>query len=198
MVVILVVESELMLLVESTWNRVMRERRQALEEAYKIDLSAKPGSKEGQVSMGDVSPLWEETAMKAWQLFIESQKKKANNGHQKRAGLLSSALQSVQKRFGKDPVCTPEGFVSDMEAHWQTCETIFDSMLKSHAQMMHSEKDRMAIQWLRIEEDLLRERGLFGPGPGVFLKQGWVQNTAEGRNRTRSRIRRQQLHRSIK
>uniref|UniRef100_A0A8C2HPE0 WDFY family member 4 n=1 Tax=Cyprinus carpio TaxID=7962 RepID=A0A8C2HPE0_CYPCA len=70
MVVILVVESELMLLVESTWNRVMRERRQALEEAYKIDLSAKPGSKEGQVSMGDVSPLWEETAMKAWQLFI--------------------------------------------------------------------------------------------------------------------------------
>uniref|UniRef100_A0A673JM56 WD repeat- and FYVE domain-containing protein 4-like n=1 Tax=Sinocyclocheilus rhinocerous TaxID=307959 RepID=A0A673JM56_9TELE len=70
MVVILVVESELMLLVESTWNRVMRERRQALEEAYKIDLSAKSGSKEGQVSMGDVSPLWEETAMKAWQLFI--------------------------------------------------------------------------------------------------------------------------------
>ncbi len=67
---ILVVESELMLLVESTWNRVMQERRQALEEAYKIDLSAKPGSKDGQVSMGDVSPLWEETAMKSWQLFI--------------------------------------------------------------------------------------------------------------------------------
>ncbi|RXN17560.1 WD repeat- and FYVE domain-containing 4-like protein [Labeo rohita] len=166
------VESELMTLVESTWNRVMRERRQALEEAYKIDLSAKMGSKESQVSMGDVSPLWEETAMKAWQLFIDSQKKKANNGHQKRAGLLSSALQSVQRRFGKETVGTPE--------------------------MMHSENDRMAVQWLRIEEDLLRERGLFGPGPGVFLKRGWVQNTAEGRNRTRSRIRRKQLRRSKK
>ncbi|XP_050981588.1 WD repeat- and FYVE domain-containing protein 4 [Labeo rohita] len=192
------VESELMTLVESTWNRVMRERRQALEEAYKIDLSAKMGSKESQVSMGDVSPLWEETAMKAWQLFIDSQKKKANNGHQKRAGLLSSALQSVQRRFGKETVGTPEGFILDMEAHWQTCETIFDSMLRSHAQMMHSENDRMAVQWLRIEEDLLRERGLFGPGPGVFLKRGWVQNTAEGRNRTRSRIRRKQLRRSKK
>ncbi|XP_052429042.1 WD repeat- and FYVE domain-containing protein 4 isoform X1 [Carassius gibelio] len=190
------VESELMLLVESTWNRVMRERRRALEEAYNIDLSAKPGSKEGQVSMGDVSPLWEETAMKAWQLFIDSQKKKANNGHQKRAGHLSSALQSVQNRFGKETVGTPEGFILDMEAHWQTCETIFDSMLRNQAQMMHSENDRMAIQWLRIEEDLLRERGLFGPGPGVFLKRGWVQNTAEGRNRTRSRIRRKQLRRS--
>lgn len=64
--------------------------------------------------------------------------------------------------------------------------------------MIHSENDRMAVQWLRIEEDLLRERGLFGPGPGVFLKRGWVQNTAEGRNRTRSRIRRKQLRRSKK
>lgn len=36
--------------------------------------------------------------------FSDSQSKKVNNGHQKRAGLLSSALQSVQKRFEKDPV----------------------------------------------------------------------------------------------
>lgn len=64
--------------------------------------------------------------------------------------------------------------------------------------MIHSENERMAGQWLRMEEDLLRERGLFGPGPGVFLKRGWVQNTAEGRNRTRSRIRRKELRRSKK
>lgn len=192
------VESELMTLVESTWSRVMLERRQTLEEAYKIDLSAKSSGKEGQVSMADVSPLWEEQATKSWQLFIDSQKKKANNSHQKRPGLLSSALQSVQKRFGKDSVGSAEGFVLDMEAYWQTCETIFDSMLRSHIQMMHSENDRMAIQWLRIEEELLRERGLFGPGPGVFLKRGWVQDTAEGRNRTRSRIRRKQQRRSKK
>ncbi len=38
----------------------------------------------------------------------DAQKKKANSGHQKRAGLLSSALQSMQKRFGKDTVGTPE------------------------------------------------------------------------------------------
>nr|XP_055025553.1 WD repeat- and FYVE domain-containing protein 4 isoform X2 [Misgurnus anguillicaudatus] len=192
------VESELMMLVESTWSKVMQERRQTLEEAYKIDLSAKTVGKDGLLSMGDVSPLWEETAMKAWQLFIDSQSKKVNNGHQKRAGLLSSALQSVQRRFEKDPVGSVEGFVIDMETHWQTCETIFDGMLKSHAQMIHSENDSIAGQWLRIEEDLLRERGLFGPGPGVFLKRGWVQNTAEGRNRTRSRIRRKELRRSKK
>jgi len=59
-----------MMLVENSWSRVIQEQRQALEEACKIDLSAKPTGKEGQVSMGDVSPLWEETATKAWQLFI--------------------------------------------------------------------------------------------------------------------------------
>lgn len=56
----------------------------------------------------------------------------------------------------------------------------------------------MAVQWLRIEEDLLRERGLFGPGPGVFINRGWVQDTAEGPNRTRPRIRRKALRRSKK
>lgn len=59
-----------MTLVESTWCRVMLERRQTLEEAYKIDLSAKSSGKEGQVSMADMSPLWEEQATKSWQLFI--------------------------------------------------------------------------------------------------------------------------------
>lgn len=48
----------------------MQERRLLLEEAYKIDLSAKKAGKEGLVSMSDVSPLWEETVMKNWQAFI--------------------------------------------------------------------------------------------------------------------------------
>lgn len=57
-------------------------------------------------------------------------------------------------------------------------------------QALHCENELMAAQWLKIEVDLLRERGLFGPGPGVFIKQGWVQDAAEGPNRTRLRIRR--------
>lgn len=59
-----------MRLVESTWSKVMLERRQSLEETFKIDLSAKQGGREVPVSMTDVSPLWEETAVKSWQAFI--------------------------------------------------------------------------------------------------------------------------------
>ncbi|XP_072534107.1 WD repeat- and FYVE domain-containing protein 4 isoform X2 [Salminus brasiliensis] len=190
-------ESELMMLVESIWSKVMLERRQSLEEAYKIDLSAKQAGRELPVSMTDVSPLWEETAVKAWQVFIDSQKKKMSNG-QKKTGLLSSVQWSSQKRAGKDSDSSVETFLADMEIHRKTGEEMFESLLKNHVQMLHCENERMAAQWLRIEEDLLRERGLFGPGPDIFINQGWVQDAAEGPNRTRPRIRRKALRRSKK
>lgn len=63
-------EFELLKLVENTWDTVMQERRHSLEEYYKIDLSAKQAGKETLVPMTDVSPLWEEIAMKSWQAFI--------------------------------------------------------------------------------------------------------------------------------
>lgn len=52
------------------------------------------------------------------------------------------------------------------------------------------------MMWLHVETELLRERAVFGPSPGVLLKQDWVQDAAEGPNRTRSRIRRKALRRS--
>ncbi|TSK22773.1 WD repeat- and FYVE domain-containing protein 4 [Bagarius yarrelli] len=163
------VESELLKLVESMWDMIILERRQSLEEAYKIDLSAKQAGKETLVAMTDVSPLWEELAMKSWQTFIDSQKKKMNIG-QRKISILSSRLH--QRTPGKDP--------------------------DSNVEMLQCENDLMAAQWLKVEEGLLWERGLFGPGPGVFIKQNWVQDTAEGPNRTRLRIRRKAARRSKK
>ncbi|XP_035387227.1 WD repeat- and FYVE domain-containing protein 4 isoform X2 [Electrophorus electricus] len=191
------VELELMSLVERTWSKVMFERRQGLEEAYKIDLSAKQAGKEGAVTMTDVSPLWEETAVKAWQVFIDSQKKKLHN-RQRKAGLLSSAQRLPHRKLEKDSSCNMETFFSALEVYRKNGEHMSESLLKNHLQMLHYENEWMAAQWLRIEEDLLRERGLFGPGPGVFLNQGWVQDAAEGPNRTRPRIRRKALRRSKK
>ncbi|KAG7462495.1 hypothetical protein MATL_G00185510 [Megalops atlanticus] len=192
------VESELAALLESTWRRLMLERRHSLEEAYKMELSAKQGGREGPPGIGDISPLWEETALKAWQLFIDSQKKKMTNANQKKSSALSAAVRSAQRKLGKDTTCTVEEYLMCMEAHRKTGQEMFESLLKNHIQMLHCENDRMADQWQRAEEELLRERGLFGPGPGVFLKRGWVQDTAEGPSRMRPRIRRKAVRRSKK
>ncbi|MCI4376424.1 hypothetical protein PGIGA_G00188250 [Pangasianodon gigas] len=189
------VESELLKLVESTWDIVMQERRHALEEAYKIDLSAKQAGKETLVSMSDVSPLWEEIAMKSWQVFIDGQKKKLNIG-QRKISILSS--RPPQRTPGTDTDSNVETFLADLEVHRKISEEMFETLLKNHIQALHYENELMAAQWLRTEEDLLRERGLFGPGPGVFINQGWVQDAAEGPNRTRLRIRRKAARRSKK
>ncbi|XP_060728472.1 WD repeat- and FYVE domain-containing protein 4 isoform X2 [Tachysurus vachellii] len=188
------VESELLKLVESTWDMVMKERRQSLEEAYKIDLSAKQAGKETLVSMSDVSPLWEEIAMKSWQAFIDSQKKKLNTSQRK----ISILSRSPQRTPGKDPDSIVEIFLTDIEVHRKIGEQMFETLMKNQKQALHCENELMAAQWLKIEGDLLRERGLFGPGPGVFIKQGWVQDAAEGPNRTRLRIRRKAARRSKK
>ncbi|XP_030628686.1 WD repeat- and FYVE domain-containing protein 4 [Chanos chanos] len=192
------VESELMNLVESTWSKIVLERRHFLEEAHKIDLSAKQAGRLAPVSMTDVSPLWEEIANRVWQHFIDSQKKKVNNGQQRKVGLLSSAVRSAQKKLGKDSGCTVEQFLEGLETLRYTGQDIFERMLKNQLQVRLSENDHMSQYWLSVEEELLRERGLFGPGPGIFLKRGWVQNAAEGPNRMRARIRRKSLRRSKK
>ncbi|KAI1894299.1 hypothetical protein AGOR_G00114390 [Albula goreensis] len=175
------VETELTAMVDSTWSKLIAERRHMLEDTYKMEVSAKPGSRDGPVSIADVSPLWEETVLKAWQLFIDSQKKKMNNSHQKKMGALSDVMRSAQKKLGKATGSSIEEYLMCMEAHRKTGQEMFESLLKNHVQKLCCENDRMAVEWQKTEEELLRERGLFGPGPGVFLKGGGCRTRQRGR-----------------
>lgn len=66
-----------------------------------------------------------------------------------------------------------------------------------HTPQLHvTDGEKVSSEWLKIEAELLRERAVFGPGPGVLLSRGWVQDAVEGPNRTRSRIRRKARRRS--
>lgn len=64
------VDRDLSSLVEACWSKVITERQQMLEEAYKMEMSASHRAQTGAVSMSDISPLWEEMAHKAWLLHI--------------------------------------------------------------------------------------------------------------------------------
>lgn len=63
-------------------------------------------------------------------------------------------------------------------------------------QLQTTEWEVLSSKWMKLEAELLRERAIFGPGPGVMLNQDWVQDAVEGPNRTRARIRRKVLRRS--
>ncbi|XP_029926583.1 WD repeat- and FYVE domain-containing protein 4 [Myripristis murdjan] len=185
-------ESELVSLVETCWSKVMTERRHTLEDTYKIEISANHTAQMGPVSMTDISPLWEETAHKAWQIYTDSQKRKLVSSHQKKPGLISSAVRSALGRLSRGSA-TVEEFLSCMESHWQRGHSMFENMRTNHLQQCASEWERLSSKWLHVEEELLRERAVFGPGAGVLLSRNWVQDAAEGPNRTRPRIRRKGL-----
>ncbi|KAE8280592.1 WD repeat- and FYVE domain-containing protein 4 [Larimichthys crocea] len=144
--------------------------------------------------MTDISPLWEEMAHKSWLLFTESQKKKVASGSQNTFEIISSAVRSALGRQGKESVTVQE-FLSYMESHRLRGHSMFENMRTNHLQLQASMWEGVSSKWLHVEAELLRERAVFGPGPGVLLSRDWVQDAAEGPNRTRPRIRRKALRR---
>uniref|UniRef100_A0A3P9LMS9 Uncharacterized protein n=1 Tax=Oryzias latipes TaxID=8090 RepID=A0A3P9LMS9_ORYLA len=87
-------------------------------------------------------------------------------------------------------------FFSNMESHRQRSHRTFDNMRKNDSQLRAAEWEQTRSLWLSVEAELLRERAVFGPGPGVLLSQDWMQDSIEGPNRTRLRIRRKALRHS--
>ncbi|XP_076019917.1 WD repeat- and FYVE domain-containing protein 4 isoform X2 [Genypterus blacodes] len=183
-------DSELVSLVEACWSKVMTERQHTLEETYKIEISAT--AQTGPASMNDISPMWEETAYKTWMNFIESQRKKLGiTSHKRSVSSRVSTLSPLDKELA-----TVEEFLSCMESHRERGHSMFENMRANHLQAHASKWERVSLEWLHVEAELLRERAVFGPGPGVLLGRNWVQDTAEGPNRTRPRIRSRALRRS--
>lgn len=64
------VHQEILRTVEITWKQLISQRRQALEDTYKMDLSVKGNDKERDMKITDITPLWEEIMTKAWQHLI--------------------------------------------------------------------------------------------------------------------------------
>lgn len=64
----LLVQHNIQKTVRTLWQQLMAQRWKELEDTFKIDLSVKPG--ESEVKIEEVTPLWEETMLKAWQHYL--------------------------------------------------------------------------------------------------------------------------------
>ncbi|EPQ01428.1 WD repeat- and FYVE domain-containing protein 4 [Myotis brandtii] len=156
--------------VHALWQQLMAQRWQELEDTFKIDLSVKPGERE--VKMDEVTPLWEETMLKAWQHYLASEKKslasRSNVGHHSKvtswSESLSSAMRLIPGRQAKDPECKTER---------RRCGDV-----------------KAARAWARIREQLFGELGLWGPAAEVTPCHRWELDWREGPARMRKRLRR--------
>ncbi|XP_077585653.1 WD repeat- and FYVE domain-containing protein 4 isoform X2 [Stigmatopora nigra] len=185
----------LMSLAKACWSKVIAERRRTLEEAHKIEISANHNDQRAPINMTDISPLWEETAQKIWLKYSGEQNQAPAGSTHKKFDVISNAVRNAMGRLDKETV-TVEEFLSYMESYQQRGNRIFGNMRTNHLQLRASEWDRVNSQWQIIEAELLRERGVFGPSPGVLLGHNWEQDAAEGPNRTKLRIRRKERRRS--
>lgn len=61
---------EILRTVEIIWKQLISQRRQALEDTYKMDLSVKGNDRERDMKLTEITPLWEEIMTKAWQHLI--------------------------------------------------------------------------------------------------------------------------------
>ncbi|MEJ1276659.1 hypothetical protein NN561_007568 [Cricetulus griseus] len=156
--------------VRTLWQQLVAQRRQTLEDTFKMDLSVKAG--ESEVKIEEVTPLWEETLLRAWQHYLASEKKSLANRssltyHSKVtswSGSLSSAMRLMPGRQVKDPEC--------------------------RAERQKSGSIKAAMAWARIREQLFGELGLWGQMTSSTSCSQWELDRREGPARMRKRIRR--------
>ncbi|XP_074856013.1 WD repeat- and FYVE domain-containing protein 4 [Carettochelys insculpta] len=191
------VQQEILKMVAVTWKQLISQRRQALEDTYKMDLSVKPGDREKEVKIDEITPLWEETTMKAWQQFIASEKRalhskaasvQTQSKHSSWSGSLSSAMRLMPGRNVKEAACKSEGFVSCMEKYRRTGQELYASLHKDHVQMLQCTYSKAAKGWATLEEQLVT-RGVPWKATSELSAPRWVLDGYEGPARMRKRIR---------
>ncbi|KAM5241310.1 WD repeat- and FYVE domain-containing protein 4 isoform 3-T5 [Hipposideros larvatus] len=182
--------------VRTLWQQLVAQRRQELEDTFKIDLSVKPGERE--VKIEEVTPLWEETMLKAWHHYLASEKKlltsRSNVGHHSKvtswSGSWSSAMRLMPGRQAKDPECKSEDFVSCIENYRRRGQELYASLYKDHVQRWRCGNIKAAKAWARIQEQLFGELGLWGHMAEATPCSRWELDWREGPARMRKRIRR--------
>ncbi|XP_021499136.2 WD repeat- and FYVE domain-containing protein 4 isoform X2 [Meriones unguiculatus] len=178
------------------WQQLVAQRRQTLEDAFKIDLSVKAG--ESEVKMEEITPLWEETMLRAWQHYLASEKKslasRSGITYQSKgtrwSGSLSSAMRLMPGRQAKDPEYRAEDFVSCIENYRRKGQEVYASLYKDYMQRWKSSSIKAATAWARMREQLFGELGLWGQMSKSTPCAQWELDRREGPARMRKRIRR--------
>ncbi|XP_027627322.1 WD repeat- and FYVE domain-containing protein 4 [Tupaia chinensis] len=190
------VQHNIQKMVRTLWQQLVAQRRQTLEDTFKIDLSVKPGDSE--VKIEEVTPLWEETMLKAWQHYLASEKKslasRSHVAHHSKvtswSESLSSAMRLVPGRQAKDPECKTEDFVPCIENYRRRGQELYACLYKDYVQRRSCGNVKAARAWARIQEQLFGELGLWGQTAGATPCAQWELDWREGPARMKKRIRR--------
>ncbi|XP_074152220.1 WD repeat- and FYVE domain-containing protein 4 [Sminthopsis crassicaudata] len=198
------VQHGILKIVLNLWHQLLQQRRQALEDAFKMDLSVKPG--ENEIKIENITPLWEETTLKSWQHFLASEKKmlasKSNTVNPSKTSSwsesLSSAMRLIPGRQTKETECKVEDFMSCMEKYRRRGQELYASLYKDYVQRQKCVYSKAASEWIKLKDQLFNELGLWGQRLETVPCSQWSLDWREGPARMRKRIRRKFAGESLK
>ncbi|KAM4636528.1 WD repeat- and FYVE domain-containing protein 4 [Discoglossus pictus] len=180
------VYTQVLQVVHTVWEQLMVHRRQVLEEHYKMDVSIKQG--EGLIF--EVTPLWEETALKAWQQYMASEKKNLKSKTKPQAGPGQRITAAVRGLYGgneQEAESIAKDAVSTLDLCRRTGKEVFKGLHMDHQQMQQRSLMATCRDWSALEEELISEVGVWGPLCSRS-DQRWELNPCEGPWRIRKRM----------
>nr|XP_033797067.1 WD repeat- and FYVE domain-containing protein 4 isoform X2 [Geotrypetes seraphini] len=188
------VQEEILKAVEVVWDQLISQRRQTLEDTFKIDLSVKQGDRESEVKITEVTPLWEEAAAKSWQHYLASEKKNLTNKNPssqtpqgKTNPILSSAMRLMQGKHTRDAEYKAKDFSLCLDLCRRNGQELFSCLYKNHHQIMQCTYSKAIKEWAKIKQHLTMERGLWGSLTGLTPKR-LTLSLYEGPARMRKRM----------
>ncbi|XP_019848853.1 PREDICTED: WD repeat and FYVE domain-containing protein 3-like isoform X2 [Amphimedon queenslandica] len=129
---------------------------------------------------------------KCWEDFKQQEEYIAPASDQastKERGLLKTLLKRKTTRIsGRDPRLVAEEYVCWQEPQLTVASHKFEDAMQRKYQRHLDYKIRFtSSEWARIEHELTRERGLWGPDKPSFLDK-WMLDSVEGPSRMRKRL----------
>ncbi|XP_031761062.1 WD repeat- and FYVE domain-containing protein 4 isoform X3 [Xenopus tropicalis] len=147
--------------VHKVWEQLMVYRGQLLEEYYKIDLYFK----QGECQISQVTPLWEEIALKAWQQYLVSEKKTLKSKNRTSAGpgqRITAAVRGLYEGNGQDAKFKPQEAASSLNECRRIAQDLFECLYRDNQEIQQCQYMAACRDWSEQEQELLSEVGVWG------------------------------------
>ncbi|XP_063865461.1 WD repeat and FYVE domain-containing protein 3-like isoform X1 [Scylla paramamosain] len=185
------------------WEELYITKKPAIEEVYKVSLTAGSGKAPDLASVRD---LVNEASQRLWLAFLEGEKKQysrlpweiptqiqsVTNKLQKVTGGLTR-LASRTKGRREDSIVARKVAIpmADVQmatfTHISIIGDLVDLQYRQHLQKQKHMTSYVWESWQRCERELTRERGLWGPMKGSHLDK-WILDATEGPCRMRKKM----------
>uniref|UniRef100_A0A4W3HF18 WD repeat and FYVE domain containing 3 n=1 Tax=Callorhinchus milii TaxID=7868 RepID=A0A4W3HF18_CALMI len=186
--------------VSRVWTELIVGKKQALEDIFKITL---PTNERGLVDLNSARSLLEDATLKCWQNHLAHEKKYISRGETTVAPAAQSKLSRVSSGFGlskltgsrrnrKESGISKNHLTAQEASQWMfthiaVVRDLLDMQYKEYQERQQNALKYVTEEWAQIENELLRERGLWGPPIGSHLDK-WMLEMPEGPCRMRKKM----------